>query len=559
MALSSDLISQLVKAAKPVEKKPTEATVYGTAVVQNEVQYVQLDGSSVLTPVSSTVKMRNGERVVVQIKDHTAMVTGNMTTKTARSDDVDDLVNAITEAEILIAGKVSTEELDAEKARIDELVAANATITGRVEASEALIDELQTNDININGTLTAHDAEIKKLAAEKVDSTFAEITYATIANLEATNAQVNNLEATYGDFASLTAEQLAAIDAEITNLDTKYAKIDFTNIGDATIEYLFARSGLIENITISDGTITGTLVGVTIKGDIIEGGTVVADKLVVQGEDGLYYKLNTDGATIEAEQTEYNSLNGRVITAKSITASKVSVDDLVAFGATIGGFNISRDSLFSGVKESVENSTSGVYLGSDGQVAFGNADNYLKFYAIYTYYTVLYDEATGVYTRSDVEIEMAVGTIVEDAATEDGHQVYSVTAEDGMVSYFCRVATDYKLAISADSILFGSSSKYSMDDVKRLTDHVHIGTYQDPESGEVIPCVELSEEDSTFKMRLTNKNATFVDGINDSTVIDSDGIETENLRVKNDIRHYDYIWRRRSNGNLGLMWMEVTD
>ena len=180
----------------------------------------------------------------------------------------------------------------------------------------------------------------------------------------------------------------------------------------------------------------------------------------------------------------------------------------------------------------------------------------MKFYAVYSYYNVSYDSSTGVYTRTDTEIDMSVGTLVEGAKTIDGYQVYSTSDE---TAYFCRIATDYKLAISADSILFGTESKYSMDDVKQLTDHVKIGSYVDAETGESLPCVELSEMDSDFKMRLTNKNATFADGINDSTVIDSDGVETENLRVKHDIRHYDYVWRRRANGNLGLMWMEVTE
>jgi hypothetical protein len=129
----------------------------------------------------------------------------------------------------------------------------------------------------------------------------------------------------------------------------------------------------------------------------------------------------------------------------------------------------------------------------------------------------------------------------------------------GVETYFCRVVTDYKLDISADSILFGTDSKYSMNDVKQLTDHVKIGSYVESDTGEQLPCVELSESDSDFKMRLTNKKASFMDGVNDSTNIDSDGVETENLRVKHDIRHYDFVWRRRANGNLGLMWMEVTD
>ena len=137
---------------------------------------------------------------------------------------------------------------------------------------------------------------------------------------------------------------------------------------------------MISDLIVGEGTITGKLVGVTIIGDLIEGGTVKADKLVVLGEDGLYYKLNTNGVTTSAEQTEYNSLNGSIITAKSITADKVAVTDLVAFGATIGGFHITDDSIYSGVKETVDNTTRGVYLDNDGQIAFGDANNFIRYY-----------------------------------------------------------------------------------------------------------------------------------------------------------------------------------
>ena len=113
---------------------------------------------------------------------------------------------------------------------------------------------------------------------------------------------------------------------------------------------------------------------------MIEGGTIVADKLVIQGEDGLYYKLNTDGKTVEKEQTDYNSLNGQVIQAKSVTAEKIDVKDLVAFGATIGGFKIGLNSLFSGVKESVDNTTRGIYMDTDGQFALGDTSQYFKYY-----------------------------------------------------------------------------------------------------------------------------------------------------------------------------------
>lgn len=163
-------------------------------------------------------------------------------------------------------------------------------------------------------------------------------------------------------------------------LDTGYAKIDFANIQMAAVQKLFTESGIIKDLIVQEGAITGELVGVTLKGDLIEAGTLIADKLVIKGSDGLYYKLNTTGETVEAEQTIENSLNGSVITAKSITASKIQVTDLVAFGATIGGFDISNDSIHSHLKPDIDSPNDGLFLGSDGQMALGNDRNHIKYY-----------------------------------------------------------------------------------------------------------------------------------------------------------------------------------
>ena len=90
---------------------------------------------------------------------------------------------------------------------------------------------------------------------------------------------------------------------------------------------------------------------------------------MIRGQDGLYYKLNTNGMETTAEQTDYNSLSGRVLQAKSVTAEKISVNDLVAFGATIGGFKIGNHSLYSQGKDSVGSSVSGVYYDDSGQIS----------------------------------------------------------------------------------------------------------------------------------------------------------------------------------------------
>lgn len=390
MGLSDDLISQFVKVTKDDTKEVVDTTRYGTTVKYNGDIYVKIDGSDRLTPVNTTIALQPDERVVVDIKNHTATVTGNLSSPSARNVDVQNNSSQITELDIVVANKVDTIEFTAQVARINTLTVDNLTVKENLTAANAKIEALEADNVKINGTLTANKALIDDLSTKKLDAEVADITYASIEELEATNADIHNLNADYGTFKDLATNNFKANNADINELKTKkldaesakitYANIDFSNIGKAAMEYLYATSGLIKDVVISNGTITGNLVGVTIKGDLIEGNTVVADKLVLKGEDGIYYKLNTDGVKIETEQTDYNSLNGSIITAKSITATKISVDDLVAFDATIGGFNITESSIYSGVKETVDNTTRGVYLDKNGQVAFGDSANFIKYY-----------------------------------------------------------------------------------------------------------------------------------------------------------------------------------
>lgn len=380
MILSSDLIDQLVKVTSNDEQKLTESSAYGTIVKYDNKNYVRLDGSDLLTPISATTVLSDGDRVIVTIKNHTALVTGNISSPSASDKDVKEMGSKISEFEIVIADKVNTKELEAEIARINDLTADNVTIKEKLTASAAEIDDLKAKNIEVDGKLTANSAEIENVKAKMLTAEAADIKYASIENLNAANAKVNNLEATYGEFKDLTTEKFESTDATIKNLDTKFANIDFSNIGKAAIEQFYATSGIIKDLVIGDQTITGELVGVTIKGDLIEGNTIVADKLVIKGSDGLYYKLNTNGESVESQQTEYNSIHGSVIQAKSITATKIDVKDLVAFGATIGGFHITEDSLYSGVKSSVDNTTRGIYLDSKGQLSLGDKANYLKYY-----------------------------------------------------------------------------------------------------------------------------------------------------------------------------------
>ena len=97
MSLSTDLISQFAKVTNDNSKREKgTAIAYATVVSRGDTMYVKLDGSDVLTPVSSTVSVRDGERVTVMIKNHIATITGNITSPAANSEDNSDAARTAT-------------------------------------------------------------------------------------------------------------------------------------------------------------------------------------------------------------------------------------------------------------------------------------------------------------------------------------------------------------------------------------------------------------------------------------------------------------------------------
>ena len=276
--------------------------------------------------------------------------------------------------------------------------------------------------------------ETKNLLAKKVDADYVNSRFTKTEELEATNAKIRKIE----------SEKLSAKDAEL-----KYANIDFSNIGKAAMEYFYAQSGLIKNVIVGDQTITGELVGVTIKGDLIEGNTIVAEKLVIKGEDGIYYKLNTDGVTTEAQQTDYNSLNGQVIRAKSVTAAKIAVDDLVAFDATIAGFKIEDVAIHSIGKESATSGVRGSYLGKDGQVSFGDSKRFLKYFKDTDGLYKLKISADALEFSTGGSVEDAIGNLKDelDSVKEEIVSIISISSSKGNVFKNTNVSTVLSVTI----------------------------------------------------------------------------------------------------------------
>lgn len=571
MVLDDLLISQFAKITKSEKQPKSDTTVYGTIVEYDGSRYMKIDGSDLLTPISSLTMIGDGERVSAVIKNHSLVVTGNATSPAVRMGDVED---AIGEFE-----QVYAENLEADRARITELETYNVTVKETLTAQSADIETLTANNATIEGKLEANDAFIESLQADNaaINGKLVAVE-ASVGDLEARDVEIEGtLEANKASIDSLQSTKLSASDA-----DLRYANIDFTNIGEAAMEYFYANSGLISNVTINEGTITGNLVGVTIKGDIIEGGTVIADKLVIQGSDGLYYKLNTDGVTTETEQTEYNSLNGNVILAQSITATKISVDDLVAFDATIGGFKITENSIYSGVKETIGNTTRGTYMDNDGQMAFGDGTNFVKFFKdtddqykllITAQQLVLGAEGRnvsealdmveedvtslgGLVSQASVDINSIYGEISSLVVGTDGTSLMTQT-ENGwvfdMTGYIDSVNTaNDNINTLSDSMVDVQTSIDSLNG--SVVDLGEYKAYIDFSTSSTNPYILLGSSASRFKVKITNEAIQFMQDDVPVAYISNQKLHIEDASVTNELQQGNFVWEVRSNGNYGLSW-----
>lgn len=139
MNLSQDIITAFVKITNDNKKKNTETTLYGTTVIQNGSKFVKIDGSDVLTPVQSTAVIRSGARVTIMLKDHQAIVTGNLTDPSASSGDVSDIGDIDTRLE----AKVDKSEFEL---TINELLATIAELTTRVDELTTRVEKLEKPD-----------------------------------------------------------------------------------------------------------------------------------------------------------------------------------------------------------------------------------------------------------------------------------------------------------------------------------------------------------------------------------------------------------------------------
>lgn len=392
MRLENQLINLIKNTAKTETGTDTTAKVLR---VENGVAWVHIDGGAEETPVYETIACSPGDMVNVRIAKGTAFLVGNGTAPP--TDDTEAIIANIKAATAqrtadeakymanLSVGVLEANKLTAQTAIVQDLLTAKKAIVQQAtitDLSGAIADfDRVISDMLIAGTLTADQAVIVR-----ANFTTAIGESLTVGEVDAKKAKFKELNAQVVEadvLSSLVAEfDRASVDwLNVQRLDADYANIDGANILEAFIGQVFNKNAMIEDAIVTTLDATGRITAVRINADYINANTLKANRIIFLGADGLFHQLNETGETSLPDQTADNSLDGSVITAESITADKLTVTDLSAFGADIAGLKLEDSSIHTYGKDNPYSTVEGWYIGTAdgaGGIQDNNGDIFLS-------------------------------------------------------------------------------------------------------------------------------------------------------------------------------------
>ena len=184
---------------------------------------------------------------------------------------------------------------------------------------------------------------------------------------------VDSLKGDNAEFNKVVTDELVAKSATIKNMFADKADIDLLNVNNGWIKNGVIIDGSIGSAAIADGAITTLKVAdaaitaakiQSVNADTITSGTIKTQYLILVDDEGENQSIIT-ALNAKAQTLPGGVLDGAIVSDQSITAGKITVEDLKAFDATIGSFVIDDTSIHS-KKTFIDDPTAGVYVGLTG-------------------------------------------------------------------------------------------------------------------------------------------------------------------------------------------------
>ena len=285
------------------------------------------DGRLWLEPGDMITLDSDGQMITTYILDRT--ITGFQVmrdTLTARVSDKRKDKNSSVQQQIERI-KRDAEDIRATYLRADVAEITYATIEN-LDAANALITNLQAANVVITGRLTAAEADITSLSADK----------ANITDLNAATARIGTLEGDVATFHQTYTTDITAINGDIQNLTSTTAQISELVAGKADITDLTAataRIGMLESgVAYIDTLMFGSATGTTIQTSFAN--AVVAQLGNAQIKDAMIDTIAANKITSGSIYTNTVHIYGDNTNKLSIVDNTISISDGTRVRVQIG-------------------------------------------------------------------------------------------------------------------------------------------------------------------------------------------------------------------------------
>lgn len=289
--LSRDLVKSFAEVVNEPKQKEPVRYVRGTITGKGDAKYVQLDGSTVATPISEVVDAQEGDRVLVSIENHRAVIVGNFTFSPSARQEQEALEKAEgaentanSAGETANAAQLAAQE--ASKNANEAMGAASAASSSAAEAKDQAADAMVAA-----GNAQASANEAKESATQANEN-------ATQAKTDAANAQaaVANANEEIGKINDAIETAQGDIDQALDDLHSQAGEIEVIKRDYSTkVETENVKAELSTQITESVGQLQTTIQqNYYTKNDIVE----------IQGNLQSQITQNAEGLSSQATKIE---------------------------------------------------------------------------------------------------------------------------------------------------------------------------------------------------------------------------------------------------------------
>ena len=589
--------SMEVEYARETDLTETEARLQ-SQISQNAAQINSI--VSEVTTIDETANNAQEQAQAAKTVADAAKAQANQATadaqaaQTAADNAATAAANAQSEADTAKAAAATAQSVaDQAKADLEAAEADLATVTSRVDATEADIEAAQQAVVAAQTAADKADEDAKAAATKAAEAQ-------TTANTAVTNAA--NAQSAADEAASNAA--LAQKTADEAKGDASAAQAKANEAAQAAADAQETADTAVANATNAQATANAAAQAAADAQSAADD----ADARAAQAEEDLATaKQNLANVTsrVDATEAEVEAAQAAVVTAQNAAdkaqeeaeAAQATADTAKANAATA---QTAANNAKTAADEAQQAADDAQKAADDAQAAVDalairvtNAETKItqnsEQISLMAKKTEVAETLGGYYTKEETE---AAITLESDAIISSVEETYAtnerVTTAETLIQQLSNCISMLVTDENGESLMtqtengWSFSMKETAEAVSSLTslletlqreagstqatvdtlqqavadhgatlEYVTVTTYEDE------PCIELGESDSNFKLLITNTRIMFMNGANVPTYINTEGLVTQNIKVKGNIVQGGYAMLNTSDGGWGLLWIGV--